>query len=418
MPKLIGKIFELAPWASDAGALYLRKVVTTILPFLLLPFISRVLDEVEFSKYLFFQSVFIFALLFTEFGFNLTAVRDLSRSDEPDEVKQKVTSVASAKIIVLLPVIAFIVAFPAIAGDPFFDGWTTCAVLFLAFSENLNPNWYLHGRGRIRASTALEIAIYLVTLIWVFAVLKLVQNAAAIFFGMGLIRLCLFSSFWMRFQRENGVLTVSIKLGWKELVSGTDVFLFRLASAFYNRGNTIVLSLLGTPIDIIQYSGAEKMAKGGGGLVSPISQAFFPRGARKVKDGMVKVDIQHLVYFFVGAAIMLSVSTTLFFLRYPLSSLLFAEYASSVSQTLAILAPLPTVIFVSNYFGIHVMLNSGAQREFSMIIVGASLFHAMIIVPAAMIGYANGVALAWLTTEFLVATLMVFFGSKRLVRAI
>ena len=102
----------------------------------------------------------------------------------------------------------------------------------------------------------------------------------------------------------------------------------------------------------------------------------------------------------------LAISIILFlFADFFVTLLLGPAYHHSVIL-LRIMAFLPLLIGLSQVFGVQVMMNFGMQKEFSRILILASVLNLTIICPLIFFVQATGVAVAVSITEFFVTAAM------------
>jgi len=77
--------------------------------------------------------------------------------------------------------------------------------------------------------------------------------------------------------RNTPFIALSLKAGWRALLSGRSLFLFKSAVSLYTTANVLLLGVLASPSVVGWFAGAEKLSKVALGATGPISQAFYPR---------------------------------------------------------------------------------------------------------------------------------------------
>ena len=80
--------------AKNAAALYAIQFAGYIVPLVTLPYLSRVLGPAGFGLLLFSQSFALWASMIIEYGFNLSATRDVARCLAHD-VRPSISSLTS-----------------------------------------------------------------------------------------------------------------------------------------------------------------------------------------------------------------------------------------------------------------------------------------------------------------------------------
>jgi PST family polysaccharide transporter len=180
------------------------------------------------------------------------------------------------------------------------------------------------------------------------------------------------------------------------------MFMLTGALSFYTIGNAFILGLFASPTIVGYYVGAEKIGKAAVSLLSPITQAVFPRMshlAPKARSEAARLARTSLLL--VGSAG--CVMGIVVFLMAPLlvHVLLGPGFEPSV-VVLRILALLPPLVAVSNVLGIQWMLALDLDRFVTAVVVSAGLLNvclAVVLVPHYM---HVGMALAVVASETLV----------------
>jgi PST family polysaccharide transporter len=111
LPSLTGR------FARQVGALYLLQIANYIIPLVLLPYLTRVLEPERFGLVSFAQGLmFLFALL-VNYGFSLSGTRAvaLARAD-PERFSRVAADIWGAKLALLAAALVVLVALLAAAG--------------------------------------------------------------------------------------------------------------------------------------------------------------------------------------------------------------------------------------------------------------------------------------------------------------
>ena len=84
---------------GNTTLLYLMKLSSIIFPLITAPYLTRILGVTNYSTYTFVSSFILYFQLLIDFGFLLSATKDVAENKENEEVKMKIlTSVIIAKI--------------------------------------------------------------------------------------------------------------------------------------------------------------------------------------------------------------------------------------------------------------------------------------------------------------------------------
>jgi PST family polysaccharide transporter len=166
------------------------------------------------------------------------------------------------------------------------------------------------------------------------------------------------------------------------------------------------------------FAAAEKIVKAVQGLLGPVSQTIYPY-ISKLMNESVELGIKFIrkATFIIGG-ISFGLSLILFiFADSVINILLGPKYYDSV-VVLKILAFLPFIIALSNILGIQTMLTLNYKKEFSSILILASIINiisALIMVP---ILKHIGISLSVLLSEIFVTISMIHFLNKKGIKII
>ncbi|WP_038055490.1 flippase [Thermus amyloliquefaciens] len=384
-------------------ALYGVHFANYLFPLVTVPYLARVLGPKEWGLLAFTQAFGGYLNLLVEYGFGLSATRQVAQArDSLGRRAELLAGVLGAKGVLTL-LVAGIAAWvggsiPAFRDHP----GVLWAGVFWALATAYSPMWYFQGLERMRLLAGLEVGTRALALVLIFLWVKGpgdVWKVLALQGGASLLATLLALSLAYRevpfiLPTFQGVLE-ALRLGWS-------MFLFRGAVSLYTLANTFILGLFAPPQVVGYYAGAEKISKAFLGLLSPVSQALYPRlshlaqnapleAARLARMGLAGMGLG-------GVALGLGVwALAPFWVR-----LFLGEGYEEAVLPLQILALIVPLIALSNVLGIQWMLPLGLDRPFNVIIVGAGLANlALAVVLAPRLAHV-GMALAVVVSELLV----------------
>ena len=385
---------------QNAIALYWVQIANFILSFITVPYLSRILGPSQWGKVIFAQSFAIWCSLFIEYGFQLSASRELARNrDYPDKVAQLVASIHGVKILfVLLSVFIAIISYFLV---PFFHtnrifligAWLLCV------AQGANPFWFFQGIEKLKLPSIINIIAQVISVCAIFILIQTPDDAWKVLFIQSI---CLFLSFgfcigWMYSQTV--CLIPGIKDIWQTIKLGWSMFLFRASTSLYTSANSFILGLFVTPAIVSFYGSAQKISQAAIQLLLPMSLALYPRinhlmisNPKKSK----KIAIMSLTLFLAAGLLM----GLLIILIAPIAiRLILGPQYMAVVPVLRILAILVPLIAVSNVLGIQWMLPNNMDTIFNKTIIGAGLLNIVLAVFLAPIWKAEGMAIAVVISE-------------------
>ena len=396
------------------------QMASYVLPLLTVPFLVRVLGAEKFGMLAFAQAFLQYFVTLTEYGFNLSASRDIARNrDDPSVVAAIFGSVILARAclaflgLCVLSLIVFSV--PLFRAD-----WSLYLLGYLAVAGAvISPTWLFHGLERMRAVVIISVIGRLVGVFAIFALIRSPSDyhmALAIQAGTGVV---------IGLSSMVFALT-ALGVGWRwpslrdirdRLVEGRHLFASNAAVSLYTNTNVFALGLIAGPTVAGYFSAAYKLIQAVLRMVTPFTQALYPHinamAARSRDDALrfIRLSLRRIA---LGSLLL---SLAVFLLAEPVVMLLFGQDFESTVVALRWMAPLPFVIAVATVLGEHTMLTFGMQREYSRILLKAGLVNVILVVPLCYWLGAVGAAIASVTIEILVAlarTLVLRKGGYRL----
>ena len=381
-----------------------------ILSFLLVPYMLRTLGPANYGAIAFMQSVVAYFNLFIDFGFNLTAPRDLAQA-EKSEIPQIFSTYLWAKISLWLGVSVFFIF--SILLIQHFTIYNFNFVLFVAVYTSvignvLFPIWFFQGIQQMRYITMINLIGRFFTIGCIFILVKVPADyiKAAFFLSCaplvaGTVSLILIHNKFHGILRKpdvNNIMAVIKK--------SKQIFISNLSVNLYTSTDVIILGLLTNNTIVGYYSGADKLIACIKRGISAINDAVYPYITRKFIESREAafhfLRNQSRIYLMGGLAggIILLVASP-----YVIPWLLGFKYISSV-QPLQIMAFVPLVVSLSNIFGYEIMLPLGMENVYSRILICASVLNLIIISPLVLLFQASGASLAMLITELFVTIVM------------
>ena len=389
---------------QNALSLYGVYLPNYFIPLLVIPYLMRVLGAAGWGLVAFTQAFGAYVGVVVEFGFFLSANREVARHREDREkLGEILAGVLGARgflsLICVGPALAAGIWVPIFRDHP--DLYR--AGLFWGLVQGFSMSWFFQGLERMRLVMALETPAQFLGILAIFlfvhrpkeAWLVLVIQGAA--YGLpAAIELALA-------YREIPFRLPTLRSIREGLHMGTSMFLYRGSLELYARGNALILGLFVPPQLVGFYAAAEKIARASYRLLGPVTQALYPRMSyllHSARDKAHRLARMGVVVIGIGG-----MALTLFvYLSAPWLIRIIAgpEFTPAV-PLLRILSLMPVLIAIGQAYGTQWMLPLGLDRSFNfvMILAGAiDLVLALILAPR----YAD-VGMAWVAviTEALIA---------------
>jgi polysaccharide transporter, PST family len=356
-----GKLFK-SRIAHNAASLYLVQACRKLLPLFTLPYLARVLGPSGWGDVAFTQAMGDFIGIFIEFGFLLSATRDLAQNRNSREASGRIavgTFGAQAALATLAVVIALAVStqVPLLSSHP----KLLSAGIIYGVAGGMSPIWLFQGLERMALAASLEVASKVAAL---GAILLFVHSPSdewkVLAFQSLAPAVTVLVGFWMA-HRLLTLYLPSLAMVWRALRTGWPMFLLRSGATTYSTANVLILALFAPASIVGYYASAEKLAKAFTGLLMPIRDAFYPRlsylAAHSNAENRRLTRISALIE--VGSGLILSIVA--FAGAHVAVRIVFGRTFEPVVALLQILALHPFITSISDAIGSQSLLPAGKE---------------------------------------------------------
>jgi len=272
---------------SNFIALTALQAANYILPLITLPYLVKTLGVEYFGLLAFATATIAYFGILTDYGFNLTATKEISiNRDNKEKITEIFSSVMSIKFLLLLLSFTLLSSILFVF-DKFNNDWHIYLLTFgTVVGQFLFPVWFFQGMEKMKYITYLNLLSKSIFTIAIFIFVQEESDAylVPLFFSLGSIIAGVISlyiihkHFKLTFTLQN---RATIK---HYLLDGWHVFLSRFYVSLYTTTNILLLGLMTSNIAVGYYSIAEKIVLAIGGLFEPVNQTIYPYLARKYKE--------------------------------------------------------------------------------------------------------------------------------------
>jgi PST family polysaccharide transporter len=388
--------YDLArhPVARNTLSLYGVQFAGYLLPLITVPYLARVLHPQGLGLVVFAQSFALWVILFLEYGFNLSATREVARrKHDPHQIADIVAAVMGAKIllcgmVLLATCLAWPLA-PIFHAHPQYLLWSLLVTLVSGFS----PLWYFQGTEQLTKPASVDILSRGITTLGVILLVRtahdgwmvLALQALGSIMSTGLLLTWMYRH--VRYRTTTGHAVIdTLRGGW-------NMFLFRSAASLYTVANVFLLGMFVSPVMVGFYGGAEKISRAALGLLNPISQALYPRMSHLTAQNPARASwVSRMSFCMIGGFGLALGALLALSARTLVQTLLGPGYDTAV-PLLRILSLLLPLIALSNVLGIQRMLPLGLDRSFSVIVISAGLLN--VLLACILVPYCGPIGMAW-----------------------
>ena len=341
-----------------------------------MPYLVRVLGSEKFGLVVFAQAFIIFFNILVDYGFNLSATREISVNRENKEKLTEIfSSVMSIKFI-LIGISFTILSIIIFSFENFSNNIDLYYLTFLwVIGQALFPIWYFQGLEKMKYITIVNITS---KLIFTIAIFIFIQNEAdyilvPILNGLGFI-IGGILSLWIVHKDFNQKFQIqSFKILIMYFKDSSQFFLSRLSSVGYSNVNTFLAGILLSPVFVTYYYLADKAVSVILTLFSPIVQTIYPYLAKKY----------NFVFLVKLLSILMAVSLLIVSLGYLFSDLisiiLLGEINDIFKNLFYVIIPIIPISILYVMLGAPLLLARGYKKEFNLSIIYGFVIHLLLL---------------------------------------
>ena len=391
------------------------QVANYIFPLITFPYLVRVLGPEKFGLISFAQAFTGYFVILTDYGFNLSATREIAIYRED---KEKVSEIFSSVMVIkffLFFLSLGIMSAIIFTFEKFRKDWEIYYLTFgMVLGQVLFPVWFFQGMERMKYITFLNILAKLIFTIAIFLFVRKIEDYLYVpllnslgFIVAGILGLwIIFKDFGIEFKMPS----------WKEikyqLKEGWYIFISQISVSFFNNTNTVVLGLLTNNTIVGYYSAAEKLIRVIINLQIPIVNSIYPVMAKLVKENIkkaIKLANKLLIYGTCGYLILLIL---LWLFSHEIIVTVIGENFKKSEIIFKILLIIPLTIFINNIYGTQFLLNMGYSKIFFKILILSGLFNLTLCPILTYLWNYIGTALSWVVVEIFVLYGMYYYATK------
>ena len=368
----------------NAAMLYAMQLGTYVLPLLVLPYLSRVLSPEKYGTIAFAQFFMYYFLTLSDYGFSLTATREIAvNRDDKAAVSRIFSNVMAARVLLMIG--GFILMMCIVFATPKMRvNWPLFPVTFIGVVGNVMfPLWLFQGLEKMEHIVFRDLTSKILSLICIFVFVHSDKDyllAAGLQSGgvlvAGAISLVIV-------RRVTGIHFVRPTWDgvWEKLRGSWPVFLSLAANTTYTSTNMVLLGLVAAPAMVADYSNAFRIIVAIRGLVTPLVTAIYPHVSR-MAAGLTGNAVQFVRrYAFILSAPFLAVSVVLLAGAPLFVKIFFGPKYIYSGVLLQVMSASPFLCAFGYCYSTYFMLAFGYDKEWSRILVKSAVVNFVVLVP-------------------------------------
>lgn len=269
---------------ANFGYLSLLQIAGYVFPLITMPYLARVIGADGFGKIAFASAIVVWIQTISDWGFNLTATRDVAQNrNDKEKVSRIFSNVLWARC--LLTILSGFILLVVVLAVPFLR--KNADIIFITFllvpGYILFPEWFFQAIERMKYTTIFNLLIKLIFTVSVFVFIHkredyliqpLLTTIGYLLCGIGALFLIFKKWGYTLYKPHLTEIFITIR-------NSTDVFINNLMPNLYNSFSVMLLGFLGGSTANGLYDGGNKFPTIFYNFQSVLSRAFFPFLSRR-----------------------------------------------------------------------------------------------------------------------------------------
>jgi len=393
---------------SNMLSLFSLQGLTYILPLLTFPYLTRVLGPANYGLIAFATAFIGYFQLFTDYGFNLSATREISLNRED---KTKVSKIFSSVMVTktFLMILSFIIMTTVVLSfDKFRSHWILYFFTFgMVIGNLLMPSWFFQGMERMKYISMLNMGAMLIFTASIFIFIRqasdyiyvpLINSIGAITMGIIALRII---------RKDFGVnfILPCLKDIKNQMQKGWHLFISTLGISLYTTSNTFILGFFVSSTIVGYYAVAETLMKALQGLISPISQSIYPYFSKLQSENSLRAKGELKKILLIIGVLTLTLSVVLVFCAPLIIKILAGQKYLHSIPLLQVMVFIVFAVGVNNILGVQGLVAFGYEKYFSKTVIFAGLLHLIVLISLILLLGSLGAAIAVVITELIICVI-------------
>lgn len=379
---------------ENAIAIAITQIASYVMPLISLPYLSRVLGVEKFGLVFWAQACIQYFIMITEYGFNYSAVREISINREnKKKISDIFNSVMGVKfcMVVLCAIFLTIIVFFV---PKFRSEWLLFYLtFFMVIGSALYPVWFFQGIEHMKYVTFFKILSQTIFLILIFIYIKSPADYqfVAILNSVGFL-VSGFIGIWLAVKRFGVKLGLPSLDGIKyQFLYSFEFFFANISNTLYTNTNSFCLGLVASPLLVGYYVAAEKIYNAVHMLSAPIGIALYPY-ISKTKNVVLYKKV-----FYPSALFMLSSAVFVFIFAQNIIQIFYGQEMIWAYHILRIFCITVSISSISGLIGYPLVAAMGHTKIVNYSLFVAALVHICILGILLLYNALNIKTLAYLT---------------------
>ena len=387
-----------ANWLRSAAFLTVIQLANQLIPLISIPYLASVLGPAGWGRLAIAQSFGLYLTTILEYGFNLSATREIATAPDQEAIARitgRVLAAQAGLYLVGALVAALILPRFAIFRE---DSLLILSTLIWVIPQGISLQWLFQGLDRLPLLATATLAARLLGLAGLFAFVHTPQDLALAQLVQALPALLFLGGAAAILLSQTGLRVPALPEVWTTLRASFLLFVYRAGVNVHAAAMAFLLGCVAAPEVVGYYAAAERVAKAALSFLDPLTLTLFPR-----LSALSSGEKRNLAWRGTGALVITgtALGVALFVGAPYLVPLLLGDRFAPAVGVLKILAALGPLTGLSQALGPTWLLAERGDKLFLAVVLSAAatvLLAMLLIEPQA-----NGMAWLMVATQALLA---------------
>ncbi|KJN47969.1 RfbX protein [Enterobacter hormaechei subsp. steigerwaltii] len=399
---------------KNIASLGLMQVVNYVLPILIMPFLVVKIGISNVGLLATFTAIAAYMQIVIDYGFNLSATRDIAKDGYTNERASVVTS--SVLTIKLFFSLLFIIL--SLLALELIPEWRVYTLPFMitvgiAVFQSMFPVWHFQAAEKMHFITACNSIPKLVSAGMVFIFVATPNDAwkvQACFMAGAVVSFIV--SMIVLYVKFDFKIDVSVSQCRRQLQDGFSIFVARAASGLYKNFNVLILGLFAGTAAVGAYSIAERILRSAQMVQNVVGDTLYPSFARGFTGdkGFFRRSAEryrwHIISFYAVA------SVSIFLLSGLIGELIGRTSAEEVSSCLRIMSAAFFFGGLNYVCAILGLTSCGYARQFSLCVLATGVFNVICATTLSYFYSYYGASVSLALSELFLLCFVVFYSKR------
>lgn len=270
---------------TTLGLLWFVQVAGYLIPLLGIPILAQRLGPEGWGHLALAQAIGLALGVVLEFGFNLSATREVSKvRDDRSALSRVVTTTLCAQVsllvLVAIPSCGVAALLPTFHGNSALPWWG----LVWTLPQSISMQWLFHGIGRPIPHAAANFLARVLGLVGIYLLVESPEHAGRALACQAIPGIAVIAVISGQVLHDTGWTTPRLADVAATLRSGFSLFGYRIGLVAYMTLLPAILAGYAGPLQLGLFAGAERIARAAAGLLDPMASILYPRWTRVLSE--------------------------------------------------------------------------------------------------------------------------------------